>query len=226
MTALSVVIPTFGEAALIGEAVAAAGRIGDEVIVADGGSGDDTVALARRAGAWVVSAPKGRGVQLHAGAEAARGEVLLFLHADVRLPPEARGAIAQALSDDRVAGGNFRLRFEPATPAARFFSLANDLRRRLLRIYYGDSALFLRREAYRRLGGFRPLPIFEDYELVRRLERLGATAYVRTVSAVASSRRFARRPLRTLLLWTLLQTLYSAGVPAARLAPLYRDLRA
>jgi rSAM/selenodomain-associated transferase 2 len=222
---LSVIIPALQEADLIGEAVTAAAAIGDEVVVVDGQSTDGTGERARAAGARVLSAARGRGGQLHAGAQAARGDVLLFLHADVRLPPEARPAVLAALADPAVPGGNFHLRFEPATRAARAFTWANDLRRRLMRIYYGDSALFLRRAAYERLGGFRPLPLFEDYELVRRMERLGRTAYVRTVSAVASSRRFARRPLRTVLIWTLLQVLYSGGVSAARLAPLYRDLR-
>ncbi len=227
---ISVVIPTWQEAAVIGEAVTAAGRIGDEVVVADAGSPDGTALAAAEAGARVVTAAKGRGAQLHAGAEAAAGDVLLFLHADVRLPPRARSAIDVALGDGRVLGGNFALRFEPHSAAAGFFTWANDVRRRWLRIYYGDSGLFMRRDVYLRLGGFRPLPIFEDYELVRRFERLGKelgkTAYIRDVHAVASSRRFAGRALRSVFVWALLQTLYSAGVPARRLAPLYRDLRA
>jgi rSAM/selenodomain-associated transferase 2 len=225
MTTLSVVIAAWQEAELIAGAVRAAAHIGDEVIVADAASPDGTGAIARRAGARVVSSSQGRGRQLHAGALVARGDTLLFLHADARLAPGARDAIEAALADPQVAGGNFYLRFTPETRAARFFSWANDARRRWLDIYYGDSALFLRASAYRELGGFRPLPILEDYELVRRLQRAHRTAYVRDVAVAASARRFEHAPLRTLLSWALIQALYGAGVPAERLAGLYPDLR-
>jgi len=210
---------------VIGDAVTRAHAFSDEVVVADGSSPDDTVARARAAGARVVVAPKGRGAQLDAGARAAEGDVLLFLHADAVLEPGAREAIARALADPAVVGGNFRLVFDGAKTAARLFGLANDVRRRLFAVYYGDSALFVRRETFLAIGGVRPLPIFEDYDFVRRLERSGATAYVRDVSVRASSRRFAGRPVRTLALWTTLQLLYSAGLPAERLARWYRDAR-
>jgi len=224
---ISVVIPTWREEATIAAAVASARHIGDEVIVADPGSPDATQAVARDAGARIVEAPRGRGAQLRAGAEAATGDVLLFLHADAGLPPEARGAILRALADPRVVGGNFRLRFVPAgTFAARLFTWANHVRRVVLRIYYGDSAIFVRREVYEALGGFRPLPIFEDYELVRRLERLGKTAYVRDVVVTASARRFEDAPVRTLLVWSFLQVAYSIfGVAPERLARFYADTR-
>jgi rSAM/selenodomain-associated transferase 2 len=222
---LSVVIPTWREAPLVAEAVRAAARVGDEVVVADAGSPDGTADVAVAAGARVVRSPKGRGAQLHAGALAASGDVLLFLHADARLPPAARAAIDRSLADPRVVGGNFLLRFEPDGAVSRIFAWANDARRRRLRIYYGDSALFVRSSAYSALGGFLPLPILEDYELIRRLERLGPTAYVRDVRVVASARRFAAAPVSTLLGWTVVQGLYSLGVPAEHLARLYRDVR-
>jgi GT2 family glycosyltransferase len=95
-----------------------------------------------------------------------------------------------------------------------------------MRIYYGDSAIFLRRAAYDQLGGFRPLPLFEDYDLVRRLERLGQTVYVRDVTVSASARRFEATPFRTMTLWAVLQLLYSLGVPAELIARIYHDRRA
>ncbi|MFW6087264.1 MAG: hypothetical protein ACODAG_08670, partial [Myxococcota bacterium] len=131
-------------------------------------------------------------------------------------------AIERALDDPGVDGGNFLLRFMPDGTWARFFSWANDLRRRWMRIYYGDSALFMRRRAYLALGGFRPLPIMEDYELVRRLERVTRTAYVRDVQVTASARRFEHAPLRTLVLWVAVQVLYMLGLPPRHLARLYR----
>ena len=99
------------------------------------------------------------------------------------------------------------------------------MRRRWLRIYYGDSALFMRRSAYLALGGFRPLPIFEDYELIRRLERAHDTAYIEHIAVRASARRFERAPLRTLLLWGGLQLAFSAGVSPHVLSSWYADLR-
>ena len=220
---ISVIIPTWCEEALVASAVKAALALGDEVIVADGGSPDGTAAAARGAGARVVTAHGGRGPQLHAGACSARGDILLFLHADARLPPGARRAIHEALGGkESILGGNFRLEFVPASFAARLFTWANDARRRWLRIYYGDSAIFVRRATYEALGGFRTLPILEDYELVRRLERAGRTVYVRHVTVEASARRFERAPLRTLAIWTMLQVLYSAfGVSPHRLARFY-----
>jgi hypothetical protein len=164
-------------------------------------------------------------VQLGTGATAGRGEVFLVLHADARLGAGARFAIHRALSDPRVVGGNFRLRFDSGTLAAWLFSAANDLRRRWLHIYYGDSAIFVRKDIYERIGGFRPIPLFEDYDLVRRLERAGRTVYLRDVPVWVSARRFVSAPGRTLLCWGLLQTLYSAGIPPVLLAPLYRNIR-
>ena len=223
---LSVVIPTWNEATRIEAAVRSAKAIASEVVVVDAGSTDDTVERARGAGAIIETSARGRGTQLHAGALRASGEVLLFLHADAELAPEAAPAIAEALLDEAVGGGNFYLRFVPRSFAAGLFTWANHVRRRYLRIYYGDSALFVRRQTYHSLGGFRALPILEDYELVRRLERHSRTVYVRHVEVRVSARRFERAPLRTLLVWTWIQLLYSAfGVSPARLARHYADIR-
>jgi len=222
---ISAIVPTYNEANTIEAAVARARQLADEVLVVDAKSPDGTGAIAARAGATVIESLKGRGAQLHCGGENARGDVLLFLHADVDVPMDARAAILRALEDPAVIGGNFLLRFMPDSRAARFFSWANDARRRWLRIYYGDSAIFVRRDTYRALGGFRAMPLFEDYEFARRLERHGRTSYVRDVVVTASARRFESAPVRTLLLWSALQILYSAGVPVNMLARAYSDLR-
>lgn len=223
---VSAVIPTWQEADWIADAVASARAIADEVLVADGGSPDATLAIARAAGASVVTAQRGRGQQLAAGARAASGNVFLFLHADTRLPREARPAIERALLDPAVMGGNFFLRFEPPTAVSRVFTRLYDLRRRALGIYYGDSPLFVRRDAYERLGGFPPHALFEDYAFIRRLERAGRTRYVREVAATTSSRRYEQRPLETLALWAALQSLYSLGAPPDWLARWYSAARA
>jgi len=219
---ISVVIIAYCEAEAIERAVRAAFAVGDEVVVVDGTSPDATADRARRAGARVLQVPRGRGRQCHAGALAARGRTLVFLHADAELAPGARRAIERVLSDPELDAGNFRLRFEPASFWARLFGWANDVRRRRLGIYYGDSALFIRRAVYFELGGFRDdLPLMEDYEFVRRLEAAGDTAYVRDVVVSASARRFASRPVQTLALWVAVQVFYTLGVSPERLARWY-----
>lgn len=223
---ISAIIPTWCEAARIAACVRHAREVADEVLVVDAMSPDQTARLAQEAGAQVVLlADRGRGPQLHAGALAAKGDVLVFLHADAELGAGARDAIVRALGEPEIGGGNFYLRFWPAGRFARFCTWANHMRRRWLRIYYGDSAIFVRRRVYGALGGFRAMPILEDYEFVRRLERQYKTAYVRDVEVRASARRFAAHPFSTLFLWGLIQALFMLGVPAGRLARLYGNRR-
>ncbi|HEX3850482.1 MAG TPA: TIGR04283 family arsenosugar biosynthesis glycosyltransferase [Polyangiaceae bacterium] len=222
---LSVVIPTWCEAPRIAKLVAHCRSFTDEVIVADAHSPDDTAAAAGAAGALVVQTEKGRGTQLNAGARRSTGDVLLFVHADTTIPASARQAIAEALALPAIIGGNFKLRFVPETPMARFYSRCNHARRKLFAMYYGDSCIFVRRRVFDELGGFRNLPVFEDHDFVSRLERLGQTHYEVRVQVESSARRFERRPLRTLALWTLMQTLYASGVSPERLSRLYADAR-
>lgn len=197
-----------------------------EVIVADGGSTDRTVELAcqHRLAPVVVDGTRGRASQCNAGAAVARGSVLLFLHADTRLPLEAYRSLARALAEPRVIGGNFRLRFAGVDRFSRVLGAWYGIQRRA-GIYYGDSAIWLRRETFERLGGFRPLPIMEDYELVRRLERTGRTVCL-PGPAVTSARRWQRLGLpRTIASWVLIRWLFIAGAPPARLARLYPHIR-
>jgi rSAM/selenodomain-associated transferase 2 len=225
MPVLSVIIPVWNEAPLVADAVASARVIAEEVIVVDGGSTDETVKLAKAAGAHVLTAPKGRGPQLHAGARAATGDILLFLHVDARLPAPARQAMLARLADPRVIGGNFLIEFFPLSWFTRFLAPFNDLRRRITRRYYGDSGIFVRRDIYYRLGGFPPYPLMEDYSFSSRMERAGRCAYIRDVRVVASARRFQGCELRTLLLWMTLQILYWFRVPAYVLYKAYPDVR-
>lgn len=224
-SSISVIIPTWKEAPLIGDAVCWAQKIGEEVIVADAESPDGTACAAARTGAKVVPSLKARGVQLNVGARVAGGDVLLFLHADARLPVTGRRAILDALADPRVIGGNFLLRFLPESGFTRFLCPSNDLRRLLTRRYYGDSGIFVRRDIYRALGGFPPFPLMEDYAFSRKMERAGRTAYIRNPPVYASARRFRGRELGTLLLWMRLQTSYWLGVPPDVLARAYPDIR-
>lgn len=226
MTNISIIIPALNEALSIGETLEAAARVKGvvEVVVVDGGSADGTAEAARSRGARVVDSARGRGAQMHAGALAARGEVLWFLHADTLAPADAGECIERALLDPLAVGGNFRIRFDGAGGAARFLTWLYP-RLRLLGLAYGDSGFFVRRAAYERAGGFKPFPIFEDLELLRSLWRQGRFVQAEAC-VVTSSRRFEGRSFTlTFARWSLMQGLYWLGVSPHTLARLYANVR-
>jgi rSAM/selenodomain-associated transferase 2 len=225
---LSIVVPTLNAAGTLGPVLdavcdlpVAGGRV--ELVVSDGGSTDGTRALAERHGARVIAAPRGRGPQLAAGAAMAAGPWLLFLHADSVPGPGWREAIEEfaATPENRQRAGYFRLALDDrGAPARRIERLAN-WRARRLGLPYGDQGLLIHRSLYQEVGGYRPLPLMEDVDLVRRLGRKRLHAL--SATARTSAARYRRggwwlRPLRNLS--TL--ALYYAGVPPRVLARLYR----
>ena len=218
MTRVSVVIPTLNESAQVERAIASV-RGADEVIVVDGGSRDRTVSLAQAAGARVLRAPCGRGAQLRQGAEQAKGDWLVFLHADTALEGGWREAL-EALTEG-IVGGAFRLAIDSPRPAFRAIEGAVAWRCRLLRLPFGDQGLFARRAVYEGMGGFRPFPLMEDVDFVRRLGRRGRLAFPRT-RAFTSPRRWERHGLvgATLRNWWLLVQ-FAAGCPPEFLARSY-----
>jgi rSAM/selenodomain-associated transferase 2 len=224
--ALSIIIPVFNEARSIAATLDAVkevrGRV--EVIVVDGGSQDRTLEILRERGVRVIESERGRGLQMHAGASAARGKVLWFLHADTTPPAEAGERISEALRDVRAVGGNFHVCFDGGRRAAHFLTwLYPQLRK--LGLCYGDSGIFVRREAYERIGGFKPFPIFEDLDLVRRLRAHGRILHL-PVAVVTSSRRFEGRSFTlTFARWAILQGLYWTGVHPRVLNRLYAPVR-
>ena len=224
---VSVVVPVYDEEAELPDLLDdLASRPGDfEVVVVDGGSTDATRRIAQDhpLGVRLVDSRQGRAHQLNAGAGLAQGAVLLFLHADTRLPGDAIPQVMAAV-ERGVDGGNFDLVFDGRDR----FSRVNERVRRFERrhgIYYGDSAIFCRREVFTALGGYRPLSIMEDYDFARRLERTHHTTCL-PVPVVTSARRWRERGVvRTIAVWSTIRWLYLAGVPADRLARLYRHVR-
>ncbi len=215
---VTVVIPALNEEDLLAEAIGSV-RADAEVIVVDGGSSDTTVAVAKSAGARVVPGPRSRGAQLAAGAQAASGDWLVFLHADTRL--ETGWTEALRGLDEAVVGGAFRFAVDSKRPCYRWIEAGVRLRCAVLRLPFGDQGIFARRATFTRLGGFMPLPIMEDVDFARRLGRVGRLAFP-PIHAITSPRRWDERGvLATTLLNWLLVGLYAAGYPCERLARLY-----
>ncbi len=221
---LSIVIPTLNEASQVVDALAPLQPLrhrGHEVIVVDGGSGDVTAALARSLADQVLSAPRGRASQMNAGAGAAGAPVLLFLHADTRLPPLADVLVQQALASGRT-WGRFDVCIDGRPRLLRVVAALMNLRSRLTGIATGDQAIFATREAFDRVGGFPLQPLMEDLEISRRLKRLGRPACLRA-RVRTSGRRWEQRGVwRTIFLMWRLRWRYWRGESASRLAEAYR----
>ena len=219
---LSIIIPALNEGNSIGPTLDSVSKLSSclEVIVVDGGSDDGTRQIAGARDATVIASERGRGLQMHRGAYAAQGEVLWFLHADTIVPADSLDQIAKALDDPQVVAGNFGVRFDGQAPAARFMTwLYPQLR--WLGLSYGDSAIFVRREAYEQIGGFKPFPIFEDLELLRELRMIGTFVHV-PAAVVTSSRRFEGCSFAiTFTRWIVMQLLYWLGVSPRRLGRFY-----
>jgi len=217
---LTIVIPTLNARASLAACLSALDGA-DQILVVDGDSTDGTVALAKRAGASIISAPRGRGAQLRAGGEAADGDWLLFVHADTRLGAGWREAVAAHVATAPDRAGYFDLRLDDDAWQARAIERGVAVRVRMLGLPYGDQGLLISRCLYDEIGGFRPLELMEDVDLARRigrdrLRRLDATA----LTSAERWRRdgWLRRSTRNLACLAL----YAVGVAPTRLARFYR----
>ncbi len=228
---LSIVIPVLNEAPVLAETLehvrgnAVRGNAVREVLVVDGGSKDATLAIAEAGGAVVLTGKRGRSRQMHAGAKSARGEVLLFLHADTHLPREFDAAVLGALRDPEVVGGRFDLELQPSSPLLALTGTLVNLRSRWSGIATGDQALFVRRSVYEAMGGFELLPIMEDIAFTRALKRRGRVVALRE-RVITSSRRWRDNGVvRTILLMWTMRLFYFFGASPARLHRWYPDVR-
>lgn len=193
-----------------------------EIVVVDGGSSDRTADRARAAGARVLSSKPGRARQLEAGWRATEGEIVLFLHADTRLPNGWSAAVRAALAEAAVAGGAFGLRFRERSAALAVIEWGARLRARWGGLPYGDQALFVRRRVLEAEGGIAPVPIAEDLDLVRAIRRHGRLALLAQDVETSARRYLARGVLRTWLRNAIALAAWRAGVDRERLARWYR----
>ena len=222
---VSVIVPVWNEEKRIGDLLAdlSQRRDLDEVIVVDGGSEDRTRDFVEAwQGVTLAEAPRGRGVQMNAGARLATGDVFLFLHADARLPAEAVDCIRSSLAEPDVVAGAFRIETTSAEAPLWLRPLLRlaDLRSRLTRLPYGDQGVFVRSESFWEVGGFPDIAIMEDLEFGRRLRAIGT---IRRVPATinVSGRRFVARPFYYAMAMSLLPLFYRLGVSPLVLARFY-----
>ena len=223
---ISVIVPVLNEEKSIAATLQALAHLQPhETIVVDGGSQDRTAEIASDLGVKVIPSERGRGRQMNRGARQASGDVLLFLHADTRLPPTAFSDIAGAMGDPRHIGGRFDVELDGKHWMLPLVGRLISYRSRLSKVGSGDQALFVRREVFHRMGGFADIPLMEDIAFCRRLKGLGEVACLRS-RVVTSARRWeADGVWRTIFrMWTL-KLLYLTGVSPARLKQFYADTR-
>jgi rSAM/selenodomain-associated transferase 2 len=225
--AISVVVPVYNEEEQINDSISAVYRVSVndevEVIVSDGNPKGNTLATVQDRRVIRVLSDKGRARQMNKAASLASGDVLVFLHADSRLPPAAFSLIAGALDDPKVVGGAFDLAIDSGGFAFRLIERAASLRSRLTRIPYGDQAIFLRRGYFHEIGRYRDIPLMEDVDLMRRIRRRGDRICILSERVLTSARRWQKEGALycTLRNWTIF-ALYTLGVSPERLVRFYR----
>jgi rSAM/selenodomain-associated transferase 2 len=222
----SIIIPTLNEAASIARVVENAAALpGDkEIIVVDGGSTDGTVEIAGER-AVVISSTKGRAAQMNAGAKLAKGDVLLFLHADTLLPTGALKAVEQSLSCPEVIGGRFRVNLNNPGWRYRMIGWSINVRDSIVGGFTGDQAIFVRREIFNSMGGYAPMDLMEDLDFGRRMRRMGKATRLEEYVTTSARRWEKGGVLRTVFIMGALRTLYYLNLPATRPQRWYGDAR-
>lgn len=220
---ISIIIPTYNEAGNIREAIACTQPSTNvELIVVDGGSQDDTVTIAESLNVKVIASAPGRATQMNTGAMAASGDILLFLHADTRLPPGFDGMIRTAVQQPQMVAGAFALQINATLWTLRWVEKGVNWRSRFCQMPYGDQAIFLTAELFDKVGNFPDLPIMEDFELIRRLKSIGKIIII-PVPVITSARRWLQKGVfYTTILNQIVITAYLLGISPKRIRRWYR----
>ncbi len=224
----SIIMPVLNEEAVLAEHLAYLVKqyaFSDyELIIVDGGSHDSTVAIAQRFGT-VIDSPRGRATQMNNGAKVAHSDVLLFLHADTRLPDNAFVAIEQALTVSNVVGGAFRVCFNCDQWLYRLVAWTTNLRSRTRTIFTGDQAYFIRAASFHAIGGYPEQPLMEDLEIIKQLRTIGKVVLLPQYVTTSARRHEKVGLLRSVLFMWYLRLLYKFGVSPVQLQRMYSDVR-
>jgi rSAM/selenodomain-associated transferase 2 len=226
-TLISVIIPVLGEQKHINAAIIDirnSGSAGNyEIIVVDGDAEGSTIKAIKDNSVKTITAEKGRGAQMNAGAAEADGEILLFLHADTRLPPNGLKKIVEAIENEKLAAGAFDLDIDSGRPALRCIIACARARSRISKIPYGDQGIFLRKSCFDRLGGFKEIPLMEDVDLMRRIKKDGGRIGILQDRIRTSARRWKTEGVfYTTIRDLTLISLYYLGVSPHKLAKFYK----
>jgi rSAM/selenodomain-associated transferase 2 len=223
----SIIIPVLNEAGLINDTITHLhgldGYKETEIIVVDGDPDGGTLRKISHDDVMKIKSSRGRGKQMNEGAAIARGNILLFLHADTRLPPDTLRLIATAMQEKHYVAGAFDLGIQSARPIFRLIENAASIRSRMTRIPFGDQAVFIRKDYFNTIGRFREIPLMEDVEIMRRIRKRGDKIAILRQKALTSCRRWEEEGIlcSTLRNW-LLQVLYSIGIPPSKLSRMYK----
>lgn len=222
MKRISIIIPVLNEVNTIKQTLASLKNASSvEIIVVDGGSKDETIAVAKSFGVEVISSDLGRATQMNMGAKVATGDILLFLHADTRIAPNFDILIRQALAGDFIAGA-FELKIDANLPGIRLIEKMVNLRSHLFSLPYGDQAIFISSKVFHQIGGFPNLPIMEDFVFIRQLKKLGKINII-PQPVITSGRRWQKLGvIKTTLINQLIIIGYFLGVSPDQLARWYR----
>lgn len=222
---ISIIVPVLNEAAIIGQTLKKLQGIPDvEIIMVDGGSKDDTVAIAKNMGVKVITvAGRGRAAQMNAGVDIAQGNLLLFLHGDTQLPPDFVDLVTETLGQSEVIAGAFELAIEGKDRSLRWIEMLVKMRSHLFLLPYGDQGIFINKQVFTDLGGFSDLPIMEDFEFIQRLKRQGKIA-IAPAAVTTSGRRWQKLGIwKTTLINQLIIAGYYLGISPTKLRNFYRS---
>lgn len=223
---VSIIIPTLNESGILPTTLERLQNLAPyEILIGDGGSDDGTRDIARQFGVACVDAPRGRAAQMNTAAREAKGDLLLFLHADSHLDEAAYARMTAAMGNGRWVGGAFSLAIDSPVPALQTISRLATLRARYLNLVYGDQGIFVRRDIFRELGGFPPLPICEDLDFFRRLKKRGRTVILREPVVTSGRRWHAEGVYWTTTRNILIASLFLMGFPPSILSKWYPPKR-